>query len=267
MMKRVMFFMLAVALLATPTWAVAQVTQSNGARTLSPGDNVQAGANSTSTSTSTATGGAGGSVGPISNTNVFVPTNVNSNTQGQEQGQHQGQGQLQGQKQGQGQGQSQNNKQVIAPSQSVNMDTPAQAPAIFAPNLTSSPEACMGSVSAGGGAGFGGTSFGITFGTTWTNDQCQDRMNARTLGSLGQNQAALEYLAATNPKIADALKKAGVKLATLEPPVVAAVPVVEQGGTKVEKKDIAKADGPFCSDGKPAKLRPSGFYSCYGYDR
>ena len=165
-------------------------------------------------------GGAGGSAAAAasssasqsqSNTNVFVPTNVNSNRQEQ--------GQAQGQKQGQAQGQrqSQNNKQVIAPSQTVNEgDVPYQAPAVFAPGLTSSPEACMGSVSIGGSAGFSGMGLGISVGSTWTNEQCQDRMNARTLAVVAGDRAAQEYLAASNPKMAEAMKRAGLKLATFE---------------------------------------------------
>lgn len=266
---------LVVTLGVVPTWADSThiggtdvITVEGGA-----GGNANANAGATAISGSTSTSSAG-----VINSNTNV--GVNEQSQSVHNSNRQQQGQIQGQQQGQGQGQKQsvNNKQTIAPSQTVTTDVPANAPAIFAPNLTSSPEACMGSVSAGGGAGFGGTSFGITFGTTWTNDQCQDRMNARTLGSLGQNQAALEYLAATNPKIADALKRAGVKLASLEvasvditvpalalqTPLGQAAPVA---APKIEKHDETTPAVPFCGDGKPAKLRANGFYSCWGYDR
>lgn len=54
------------------------------------------------------------------NLNTFVPTNLNSNIQGQQQGQ----GQVQGQMQDQGQFQGQNNKQVIAPKQTVLFESP-----------------------------------------------------------------------------------------------------------------------------------------------
>lgn len=246
MMKRsgsILGVLALVAALAAPAWA----------------DSIHIGGTETITNQGGA-GGAGGSASSSAAAAASATSNpVQVNTQVTEQEQHQKQHQQQQQGQLQGQKQGQNNKQVIAPSQTVNEgDTPAQAPAIFSPNLTSSPEACMGSISGGGGAGFNGVSFGFNLGSTWTNQECQDRMNARTLSALGQNQAALEYLAAANPKIADALKRAGVKVSALEaaPTVALAVPapVVEQGGTKVEKRDVAKADGPLCGDQKPAKL-------------
>jgi hypothetical protein len=219
-------------------------------------------------SQSTATGG---SVGPINNTAVSVtgPSTSISDATAKSKASSDALS-LQGQKQQQG------NDQNISSTVTV----PAQAPAIFAPNLTSSPEACMGSVSAGGGAGFGGTSFGITFGTTWTNDQCQDRMNARTLALIAGNAAAQEYLAEANPKMAAAMKKAGVKLASLDVTVPALTLNTPLGqapaavaAPKIEKHDEALptgvvALGPVCGDGKPSVLRSgSHLYSCYGWDR
>lgn len=183
-------------------------------------------------------GGEGGAGGSATATATSTNVNTNVNTQGQQQGQQQGQ--IQGQQQGQGQ--VQGNKNKVTTTVTVEGDRteiPAQAPAIFSPNLTSSPEACMGSISGGGGAGFNGISFGFNLGSTWTNQECQDRMNARTLSALGQNQAALEYLAAANPKIADSLKRAGVKVAVNEEKVAAAAPAaaVVPAAVKVEKKD------------------------------
>jgi len=218
----------------------------------------------------TGQGGAGGAGGDASAAAAASATStavsVSEASAHQKQKQQQQQGQLQGQ------GQQQKTEVTI---QGDRTENPAQAPAIFSPNLTSSPEACMGSISGGAGIGFQGISAGFNLGSTWTNQECQDRMNARTLGSLGQNQAALEYLAASNPKIAEALKKAGVKLASVDISVPALTlntplgqtPVVQPGGVKIEKRDeVAKADGPTCGDGKPAKLRGV-FYSCYGWDR
>lgn len=45
----------------------------------------------------------------------------------------------------------------------------------FAPGLTSSIETCMGSTSIGGQ----GVGFGLSIGSTWTDDACQARMDAR----------------------------------------------------------------------------------------
>lgn len=82
---------------------------------------------------------------------------------------------LQGQLQGQGQGQSQT---ITNPRQPVSS---AQATA-----LTAAPETCMGSSSIGGQ----GVGFGLSFGTTWTDDACQARMDARELARLGYADAA-----------------------------------------------------------------------------
>lgn len=171
--------------------------------------------NNTTNNVTNNQGGAGGSASAgaysgsysgaeVNNTNKV--TNTNTNSQGQSQGQKQ--------KQGQAQGQSQNNRQTIAPSQSVSVagdEIPAQAPSVFLPGLAVAPETCMGSTTAGGSAGFGGTGFSIGFGTTWKSADCELRMFARSLQQLGQNGAALALLA-QNENVAKALRAAGVPI-------------------------------------------------------
>jgi len=83
----------------------------------------------------------------------------------------------------------------------------APAPSAFAPALTSAPETCFGSTSAGASGGNGIFGFGLSFGTTWKSDDCELRMFARSLQSLGENKAALALLA-QNEKVAAALKEA-----------------------------------------------------------
>lgn len=215
----------------------------------------QGGAGGSAAAAASATGGSVVGSGNSANSNVNVNDlsnrNYNQDVNVLHQGQGQRQGQVQGQQQGQGQGQHQSNKNKVTNTVTVEGDKteiPAQAPAIFSPNLTSSPEACMGSISGGGGAGFNGISFGFNLGSTWTNQECQDRMNARTLSALGQNQAALEYMAAQNPNVAAALKRAGVKVAMNEEkdkvatvvPAGSAVPAA----VKVEKKDAPAEPAP-----------------------
>lgn len=67
----------------------------------------------------------------------------------------------------------------------------ASAPPVAAPALTTSfSDTCMGSTSVGA-SGMGG---GLTIGTTWTDEDCQNRLNARMLQQLGQPLAAKEVL-------------------------------------------------------------------------
>jgi hypothetical protein len=67
----------------------------------------------------------------------------------------------------------------------------ASAPPVSAPALTTSfSDTCMGSTSVGA-SGMGG---GLTIGTTWTDEDCQNRLNARMLQQLGQPLAAKEVL-------------------------------------------------------------------------
>lgn len=83
----------------------------------------------------------------------------------------------------------------------------APAPSAFAPALTSAPETCFGSTSAGASGGNGIFGFGLSFGTTWKSDDCELRMFARSLQALGESKAALALLA-QNEKVAAALKEA-----------------------------------------------------------
>lgn len=76
-------------------------------------------------------------------------------------------------------------------------DIPKQAPAIAAPNLTTTlSETCMGSTS----MGFSGAGFGLTFGSTWRDEACVRRLDARELRSFGAglpvDSAILFHLAA-----------------------------------------------------------------------
>ena len=58
---------------------------------------------------------------------------------------------------------------------------------------------------------------GLSFGNTFTDDDCQLRAFARSLQALGQPEAALALLA-TNSAVAAALRKAGVKAVWLDSP-------------------------------------------------
>ncbi len=64
-----------------------------------------------------------------------------------------------------------------------------QAPAVFAPSIAPTAP-CMGGTSAGGS----GTGFGLSFGTSWTDDECNTRETARLFHSLGMVSDALAVL-------------------------------------------------------------------------
>jgi hypothetical protein len=70
--------------------------------------------------------------------------------------------------------------------------TPAMADSdiVVAPEpsqLVTGEDTCMGSSSIGGA----GVGFGISIGTTWTDENCQRLKNARQLASLGYSRAAI----------------------------------------------------------------------------
>lgn len=83
-----------------------------------------------------------------------------------------------------------------AQQQIINYNTPAtqtikNVPNIYAPGLAAAgSEVCLGSASAGGGA----AGFGLTIGGTIVDRECQLRLNARTLATLGYVAAARETM-------------------------------------------------------------------------
>ena len=64
-----------------------------------------------------------------------------------------------------------------------------QAPAVFAPNIAPTAP-CMGGTSASGS----GTGFGLSFGTSWTDDECNTRETSRMFHSMGMTVDALAVL-------------------------------------------------------------------------
>ena len=80
-----------------------------------------------------------------------------------------------------------------------------QVPTVHAPNLsTTLTETCMGSTSAGAGwFGFGGT-----FGSTWSDDTCVRRLDARQMAALGEVAVARELMCQSD-EVREAAKRAG----------------------------------------------------------
>jgi len=73
----------------------------------------------------------------------------------------------------------------------------------YAAPLAASNGTCMGSSSVGAQG-----TFGLSFGTTWTDDSCDMRYDAESLRALGQPVAALARLC-QKPEIAAAMSSAG----------------------------------------------------------
>lgn len=156
----------------------------------------------TTTNAPVANGGAGGTATSASSAASVAAAAVvskNENNNDNRSAAHSNQGQLQGQLQGQEQGQS---------VTYINPRAPVSTAAAAA--LATSSEACMGSSSIGGQ----GVGFGLSFGTTWENEDCKLRKQAGLLFAVGAPEAAKEllctapeiraaYLAANKPCAAD----------------------------------------------------------------
>jgi hypothetical protein len=95
-------------------------------------------------------------------------------------------------------------------STTLNSTTPAtqtiyNVPNVYAPGLAAAgAEVCLGSVSAGGS----GAGFGVSIGGTYVDTECQLRLNARTLATLGYTVAAREEMC-LDPQVRAAMLAAG----------------------------------------------------------
>ena len=294
MRKPIIFWIVVVVLCAMTGWTVAAFAQNsinsgnasgpannntqNSASGGSVGNNANSGFNLNNNApvygNPTATGGQGGTgiggnahqgqqqgifnSGNSSNRNTNRNTNQNDNTNVNRNSnrQGQGQGQLQGQRQGQ--------IGSVSTDVSVSGDEfPRQAPPASAPNLVAAPETCMGSSAVGVSSPFGG----VSVGTTYKSNDCELRMFARSLMSLGQPEAALALLA-QNEKVAVALRTVGHKAAWLQQEKDLSVAVVSPASTSLTttsalsappSRDSAKVA---CKTGE-AKIRAgNGEYFC-----
>jgi hypothetical protein len=94
------------------------------------------------------------------------------------------------------QAQQQKSAQANAQALTFNSVTPSSqtiynVPNVYAPGLAAAgAEVCLGSVSAGGA----GAGFGVSIGGTYVDQECQLRLNARTLATLGYTVAAREEM-------------------------------------------------------------------------
>jgi len=84
-------------------------------------------------------------------------------------------------------------------------DLSRQVPNIIAPSLTTSSESCMGSTS--GGITVAG--FGMTLGSTWSDDYCRRRLDARQWHSMGMMPIGKELMCVSEENY-EAAKRAGI---------------------------------------------------------
>jgi len=173
----------------------------------------------------------------IDNTNVNVNKNdlSNRNYNSNKQNQSQRQGQDQAQKQGQGQGQAQSVDDSGNSSVSINNERPPVSTAYAAP-LAAGEDTCMGSSSIGGQ----GVGFGLSIGTTWTDDNCRHLKNSRQLVALGFHRAATALMC-VDEDVKNAMAAAGTPCPGTEKAAAIAAPVVYAETTAPVRKYAAPA--------------------------
>jgi len=160
-----------------------------------------------STSTSGAVGISGsnsnsGSNASLNNSNRN--TNVNSNRSNSNANSNSNSRSAASSNQHQSQGQSVTYDETTPADQTIK-----NVPNVYAPALAAAgSEVCLGSMSAGGAA----AGFGLTVGGTLVDQECQLRMNARTLATLGYNVAAREEMC-IDPQVRAAMLAAGTPCA------------------------------------------------------
>lgn len=103
------------------------------------------------------------------------------------------------------QSQGNNNGSQTIISTTPSTQTLYNVPNVYAPGLAAAgAEVCLGSVSAGGA----GAGFGVSIGGTYVDTECQLRLNARTLATLGYTVAAREEMC-LDPQVRAAMLAAG----------------------------------------------------------
>jgi hypothetical protein len=97
-------------------------------------------------------------------------------------------------------------------SQTINITSPSETtqtvknvPSMFSGALTSSNDTCMGSTTMGGA----GPGFGVSFGTTWTDNNCKMLKNSRELWNMGMKAAALALMCKGDETVREALEVTG----------------------------------------------------------
>jgi hypothetical protein len=196
-------------------------------------------------------GGDGGDANNNGNHNGNLNGNLNGNHNGNNNGNNNGNLKNVGnarQDQDQHQGQLQGQAQKVENVGNVHIEN--ERPPVntaYSAALATSEDTCMGSSSIGGQA----VSFGLTIGTTWTDDNCQRLKNSRQLVALGYHRAATSLMC-FNDDVREAMNQAGtpcpsgaaVYVAPPPPPPAPAyvpmAPIVDDKPIK-RKKRVRKA--------------------------
>jgi hypothetical protein len=141
----------------------------------------------------------------LENKNYNQDVNNNKNIQGQAQSNKNYNTNAQGQDQKQGQAQGQGQAQAVENVGNVHIEN--ERPPVntaYSAALATSEDTCMGSSSIGAQA----VSFGVTLGTTWTDDNCRRLKNSRQLVALGYHRAATALMC-FDEDVSAAMERAG----------------------------------------------------------
>lgn len=204
--------------------------------------------------------GAGNSHNEIDNKVTNTNTNINGNTNNVKNDVTNVNGQQQGQLQGQGQSQSTKNANNSSQSTNVNVEgdttvykaaripvNSAYAPANF-PTAT-----CMGSTS-GGAQGVG---FGISFGTSWKDENCVKLEQVRSVATVLGDKDTAAAMMCDLPLYAKVRKTFCDSIKNGDDPKTAAVSIPDGDGNATEPQAAAR---PAAYIGKPAEANATQLY-------
>lgn len=161
--------------------------------------------------------------------------------------------QNQSQAQNQSQSQSANNQSDNSNSNNstVSVDTNYQRAPVntaYAASLYATEDTCMGSSSAGAQ----GITFGLSFGTTWRDQNCQRLKNSRQLVALGYHRAATALMC-QDDNVRDAMAQAGTPCPTGAEPIAAVAPIAPPPVTELAPPEPVAEAPPIVT---PPRRRP-----------
>lgn len=159
----------------------------------------------------------------------------------------------QSQTQNQSQSQSANNQSDNSNSNNstVSVDTNYQRAPVntaYAASLYATEDTCMGSSSAGAQ----GITFGLSFGTTWRDQNCQRLKNSRQLVALGYHRAATALMC-QDDNVRDAMAQAGTPCPTGAEPIAAVAPIAPPPVTELAPPEPVAEAPPIVT---PPRRRP-----------
>jgi hypothetical protein len=190
-LKRTLLTTAIIAALATPAFASVTGDEINNNSGVANNGSING-----STILNNSGPGAGGTFSPSvenKNTNTNLNTNTNVNVSSSNSAAVSGSKSSARQSQGQYQGQSQNARSSVKESGNSSNTNVIEAQkrnpvsTAYAAPLVAADDTCMGSSSVGGQ----GVGFGLSFGSTWQDDDCVRRKDSREWRAMGYPQVAL----------------------------------------------------------------------------